>query len=196
MALQWRADAQHVGQRRGVPGRAQRHLAGADVTAGGAHPGHPVPVGDEAGDLAVLDDVDAGFIGAAGLARREHLLAGGWRPKVLITAQGSLGGSPVGATWNGFAAVRRIDIPADHVRGGSDIPDYMLLVDKTSLRLRSTGNGGIVQTTDGKDVRFTLTGADVKFLEQAARSKGTSRNELVRAIVRKMREEVGEGLAA
>ena len=32
MALQRRADAEHVGQCRGVPGRAQRDLSGGDVT--------------------------------------------------------------------------------------------------------------------------------------------------------------------
>ena len=65
MALQRRADAEHVGQRRGVPGRAQRDLSGADVATCGAHPGDAVAVGDEPGDLAVLDDVDAGLVGAA-----------------------------------------------------------------------------------------------------------------------------------
>ena len=34
-------------------------LPGRDVAAGGAHPGDPVAVDDEAGDLAVLDEVDA-----------------------------------------------------------------------------------------------------------------------------------------
>lgn len=69
----------------------------------------------------------------------------------------------------------------------------MKLLDSLTLE-RFTGDKTPVP--DGKDVRFTLTGADVKFLEQAARSKGTSRNELVRAIVRKMREDVGETIAA
>ena len=79
-----------------------------------------------------------------------------WEPKVLISVRGISAASPVTSDWNGFAALRRIDIPADHVRGGADIPDYMLLVDETSSRLRSSGNGGIVQFTDGRDIRFEL----------------------------------------
>ena len=82
--------------------------------------------------------------------------AAGWRPKVLIAAAGFSAASPVTADWNGFTGVRRIDIPADHVRGGADIPDYMLLVDETHARLRSSGNGGIVQSASGWDIRFEL----------------------------------------
>lgn len=98
------------------------------------------------------------------------------------------------------AALRAVaEIRRESAESGLHVHDVpisvvvMKLLDSLTLE-RYTGDKTPVP--DGKDVRFTLTGADVKFLEQAARSKGTSRNELVRAIVRKMREEVGEGLAA
>ena len=80
-----------------------------------------------------------------------------------------------------------------HPYDGSISVVVMKLLDSITLE-RFTGDKTPV--ADGREVRFTLTGADVKFLEQAARSKGTSRNELVRAIVRKMREEVGGAVAA
>ena len=53
-------------------GGAQRHLAGRDVAAGGADPGNPVAVDGEAGDLAVLDQVDPGPAGAARVSPRRR----------------------------------------------------------------------------------------------------------------------------
>ena len=76
MALQRRADTEHVGQRRRVSGRAQRDLARADVALGRAYPGDPVAVGVEPDDLAVLDDVDAGLIGPARETPRDVVVFG------------------------------------------------------------------------------------------------------------------------
>jgi hypothetical protein len=87
MALQRGADAQHVGERRGVPGRAQRDLACADVALSGAHAGDPVPVGDEPGDLAILDDVDPGLIGATGESPCDVVVLGDARPWLIGRAK-------------------------------------------------------------------------------------------------------------
>ncbi|RYD31810.1 MAG: integrin, partial [Verrucomicrobiaceae bacterium] len=51
MALQRSLDAEHVRQRRGVPGRAQRNLAGGDIATRGLHPGDAIAVRGETGDL-------------------------------------------------------------------------------------------------------------------------------------------------
>ena len=53
-------------QDRGVPGPAEPDLAGVDPPAGRLHGHHPVAVLDEAGDLAVLDDVHAHLVALAG----------------------------------------------------------------------------------------------------------------------------------
>ena len=69
----------------------------------------------------------------------------------------------------------------------------MKLLDSLTLDRFS---GDTTPVPDGKDVRLTLTTADIKFLDAEARKKSTSRNALVRAIVRKIREEVGDIIAA
>ena len=81
VALHGRADAEHVGQHRGVPGRAQRDLPGGDVALGGAHPGDPVAGGDEPGDLAVLDEVDAGLRRRGGRSPRRRSRVWRCRPR-------------------------------------------------------------------------------------------------------------------
>src|SRR3954462_11500409 len=87
MALQGRADAQHVGERRRVPCRAQRNLTGADVATRGAYAGHPVAVGGETGDLAVLDDVDSGLIGATGEPPSDVVVLGDTRAGLIRRTQ-------------------------------------------------------------------------------------------------------------
>lgn len=69
----------------------------------------------------------------------------------------------------------------------------MKLLDSLTLDRYS---GDTTPVPDGKDVRLTLTMADIKFLDAEARKKSTSRNALVRAIVRKIREEMGGAVAA
>src|SRR6476619_6212542 len=49
-----------------MPGRAERDLPGGDGAAGGLQPDDPVTNGVDAGDLAVLEEVDAQVVGPAG----------------------------------------------------------------------------------------------------------------------------------
>src|SRR5699024_8990998 len=66
----------HVGQHGGVPGDDDADFAGLDRTLAGFHAGHLAAIADNAGDLAVLDDVDAGGVGGAGLTPGHAVMAG------------------------------------------------------------------------------------------------------------------------
>src|SRR5690606_9804216 len=54
------------GEHRGVPGGGEGDAAGGDPAAAGVHAAHPAAGDVEAGDLAVLDEVDAELVGLAG----------------------------------------------------------------------------------------------------------------------------------
>ena len=89
VTLQRQLDPEHLGQHRGVAGGGQQHLSGADVTPGGAHPGDPVAVNGETGDLAALDQVDAGLTRATGESPGHVVVLGD-------TASGLIGGAQDG----------------------------------------------------------------------------------------------------
>src|SRR6185312_2231954 len=60
---------------------------GGDVAPRGPYPGDAVPVGGEAGDGAVLDDVDACLVGAPGEAPGDVVVLGDPRARLVGRAQ-------------------------------------------------------------------------------------------------------------
>ena len=72
-----RVDAGQLHDPSGAAGDRDRHLLGADLAARGRDAGDAVAVAQEAGDLAILDDVDAAPVGAARIAPGDRIVAGG-----------------------------------------------------------------------------------------------------------------------
>lgn len=62
---------------------------------------------------------------------------------------------PVPVTFaNNFAKRMRIRVPLEYVSGTAAMPNFLMYVDITHDDLKSTGNGGVVESTAGWDIRF------------------------------------------
>ena len=66
---------EHVGKLRRVAGARQRQLAAADEAPGRLDADGTAIVDADAGDLAILDDVDAAAVGAAGVAPGDGVMS-------------------------------------------------------------------------------------------------------------------------
>ncbi len=77
MTLHRQAQAGHLCENTGVTGHHDADLVRLDASAGGLHAGDAAVVAANAGDFAVLDDVHAVRIGAAGHAPGDRVVTGG-----------------------------------------------------------------------------------------------------------------------
>ncbi len=77
MALDRQLEAGHAGELGRVAGAGERQLAAADEALGGLDADGPAIVDADAGDLAILDDVDAAAVGAAGIAPGDGIMPHG-----------------------------------------------------------------------------------------------------------------------
>ncbi|RMF72922.1 MAG: DUF2341 domain-containing protein, partial [Planctomycetota bacterium] len=80
------------------------------------------------------------------------------------------GGGPFG---NGYSYRRLLTIPAAQVSGTSALSDFALLFSGTFPYLKTTANGGLVQSASGYDIRFEST-AGVKLDHEVERWDGVS----------------------
>ena len=76
VALDRQPEPGHRREDAGVGGDDDTHLRRADGAPRGFHPGDPVCVPEDRGDLAVLDDVDAAGVGGPGQPPRHRIVAG------------------------------------------------------------------------------------------------------------------------
>ena len=89
MALDRQPQPRHGGDPRGVAGDRHADLAGADLAARRLDAGDAAVLADEAGDLAVLDDVDAAPVGGAGVAPDDRVVPRGAAAALQQAAHGS-----------------------------------------------------------------------------------------------------------
>src|SRR5699024_1958889 len=82
MGLDRQADPGHVGEHRGVAGHGQGDLLGGDRAAVRLHADDLIADAFDAGDFAVLDDVDAHFVGLAGEGPRDVIVLGDAGPRL------------------------------------------------------------------------------------------------------------------